>query len=631
MSRSLLHYLQHRLNTYIMRFTLIVLAILFIAINTVATNILGARQIDLTSNKLYTISDGTRRTLANLEDTVRIRFYYSSEQATGYPAVQAYATRIRSLLQHYEALSGGKVKVEVINPTPYTEVEDEAVKEGMQGIPIDEAGARIYLGMYAAGGTEKTANIPFFNPQRAAFLEYDLTKIIYDLSHPKKPVVTVISGLPMRLGMTNYLVQPDQDWAILTQMEGFFEMQYQEDGFNRIPENTDVLMVVHPDNLNENDLLLIDQYLMEGRKAIIFTDPMSRVEGVKSRKSELNKIIQAWGANMPENDIVGDRSAAVRLPSDKGSTLLDTIANLTWLEIRGWGFTRKEVISSDLSLVRFITAGHFERHTQSSTIPGAKKAESTLSWSPLITSSQDVTLLNTQKVNSTEDMGEFLEDFKAIGKAQVLAVKIEGKTHSAFPEKSKLKGFLSYSLEPSTLILVADTDILRNGLWVNQQRLYDKVLYVPIADNGAFVMNAVDYLAGSRDLIALRSRSDVAKTFERVDKLKRVAEVKFRAKEEALQARVKQMEIKLEELKTYSTMANASLPTSAQSKEISAFREQLIQIRTDLRDVRQNLHREISQLNAMVSFVNIALVPIIIIVIAMFVPLYRHRHERRSL
>lgn len=612
----------------VLRLTLVVAVILFIAINAIATNTLGARQVDLTSNKLYTISEGTKRTLANLEDTVRIRLYYSTEQATGYPAIQSYATRVRSLLQHYESISRGKVKVEVINPTPYSEVEDEAVKEGIQGIPIDSTGGRLYLGMYASGGTDKSSSIPFFNPQRAAFLEYDLTKTIYDLSHPKKPVITLVSGMPMRFGMLKTAIQPDKDWAILKQIEDFFEIQYQENDYIKIPDNTDVLMVVHPDKLKENDLLLIDQYLMEGGKALVFTDPLTKVEGVRTRHSNLNKILHAWGADMPETEVVGDRSAAVRLPSSSGNTLLDTVANLTWLEIQGWGFKRNEVISSDLSMVRFITAGHYVPFNPVKDANSNAKNTRKTTWSPLITTSEDVTILNAQKVDETTDASKFMENFQPITKTQTLAVKITGKAPSAFPEKSNLRGFVPYSLEESTLILVADTDILRNGLWVSQQHLYDKIMYVPIADNGAFVMNALDYLAGSKDLISLRSRSDVAKTFHRVQTLKRNAEVQFRAKEEELGTKVSETERQLEQLKNYSTGNNTNLPNSAQRNEITKFREHLIAMRKELRDVRKKLQEDISNLGAIVSFVNIGLMPLLIILAALIVPLVRHRHER---
>jgi ABC-type uncharacterized transport system involved in gliding motility auxiliary subunit len=604
--------------------------ILFIALNGISTNVLGARQVDLTANKLYTISDGTKRTLQNLEDTVNIRYYFSTEQATGYPSVQSYATRVRSLLQHYEVLSHGKVKVEVINPTPYSEVEEEAVKEGMQGLPIDNSGSRLYFGMYATGGTDKSASIAFFNPQRAAFLEYDLTKVIYDLSHPKKPVVTVVSGLPMRLGMLRTPIQPDRDWAILTQMEGFFDVQYQDIETMQIPDNTDVLMLIHPDKLTERDLMLVDQYLMEGGKALIFTDPVAKVDGVRQRNSNLNKVLAAWGAQMPEGDVVGDRSAAVRLPSQDSSSLLDTVANLTWLEIAGWGMARNEIIASDLGVVRFITAGHYVQLPQPKFDPksGIKPRQTT--WSPLITTSEDVTLLSTKKVMDTDNAGELMQEFKPIGKKQVLAVKITGKAPTAFPEKTKFKGFAPYSLADSTLILVADTDVLRNGLWVTKQQLNDKVMYVPVADNGAFVMNALDYLAGSRDLISLRSRSDVSKTFKVLQDLKRTAEVKFRAQEEQLEKKVGNIEEALNQVKNYTSGNNTNLPSTKDRKEIEKYRAALIAARKELRDVRYQLQKDMSTLSGIVSFVNIGLVPIFVILAAMFVPWVRQFRARRA-
>lgn len=626
---SLFHPSKQKKEAYMLRMTLVVIAVLFIAVNAIATNIFGARQVDLTANKLFTISDGTIRTLQSLEDVVHIRYYYSSEQANGYPAVQSYATRVRSLLQHYESISRGKVKVEVINPTPYSEVEDEAVKEGMQGIPVDTTGSRLYFGLYATGGTDKNASIPFFNPQRAAFLEYDLTKIVYDLAHPKKPKVSVLSGLPMRLAMVDAPVQPDRDWAIITQLESFFDVHYVNNQLVSIPEDTDVLLVAHPDKLPEFALLLLDQYLMEGHKVIIFTDPNAKVEGVRTRKSDLNRILNKWGANMPTNEIVGDRSAAVRLPSMDGSSLLDTVANLTWLEISGWGFSKQDIISSELGLVRFITAGHYVQLPPDANLKKGETPRKT-SWNPLITTSEDVMLLDAQKVADTSDTSVFMDGFKALGKAQTLAVKITGRAPSAYPEHANLKGYIPYAREDSTLILVADTDILRNGLWVNKQQLEDKVMYVPIADNGTFVMNAIDYLAGSNDLISLRSRSDVTKSFKLLQDLKRKAEVQFRAKETELEKKAKDAEVELNEMKNFATGNNTNLPTKSQRNAIAKIRENLITIRTELRDVRFKLRQDINRLSGVISFVNIALMPLLVIFAALCIPFLRHRREREG-
>lgn len=614
-------------EVYMMRMTLAVVAVLFIAVNAIATNVFGARQVDLTANKLFTISEGTMRTLQSLDDVVYIRYYYSAEQATGLPAVQSYATRVRSLLQHYESISRGKVKVEVINPTPYSEVEDEAVKEGLQGIPVDSTGSRLYFGLYASGGTDKNASIPFFNPQRAAFLEYDLTKIIYDLAHPKKPVISVLSGLPMRLAMVNTPMQPDRDWAIITQLESFFDVRYINNQLVSIPKETDVLMVVHPDKLAEQALLILDQYLMAGHKVVIFTDPNAKVEGVRARKSDLNRILNKWGADMPTNEVVGDRSAAVRLPSMDGSSLLDTVANLTWLEISGWGFSRHDLITSELGLVRFITSGHYNKLPAETNLKKGELPRKT-TWSPLITTSEDVMILDAQKVEDTTDTSKFMDSFKPTGKKQTLAVKITGRAGSAYPEFSNLKGYIPYSQEDSTLILVADTDILRNGLWVNKQQLENKVMYVPIADNGTFVMNALDYLAGSNDLISLRSRSDVAKTFRLVQDIKRKSEVQFRKKEKELENKAKSIEAELGQMKKVASGNNTNLPSKSQRDAITKVRENLINIRKELRNVRFQLRQEINKLSSIISFVNIALMPSVVILIALCVPFIRHRRER---
>jgi ABC-type uncharacterized transport system involved in gliding motility auxiliary subunit len=618
--------------------TLALIAILMICVNMIAGNFLGAKQVDLTQNQLFTLTEGTRNTLKSLNETVYLRLYYSAGQATGFPAIQSYATRVKGLLRHYEALSGGKIKLEIVDPVPYSETEDAAIKAGIQGISVDTMGTKLFFGLSATGGLDDNVSIAFFNPKRASFLEYDLTKLIYNLSNPHKPSVYVISNLPMRVGMVDTPRQPESTWAILQQMEAQYDVHYQSDDSVPLdPKVIDVLMIVHPNVLSDTMLYHIDQYLMQGGKALVITDPLAEIPGVRKTNSTLNRILASWGAEMPDKRVVTDQANAVNIPLGEGESPMDEVTNLTWLELPKSNIAKDDVLTSELNVIRMIGAGYYRPiGMQSKISPATGQAQTDkvrkTTWKSLITTSTDSADESADKVEAeTENPNNLFKTFKPRGKAQSLAVRIAGRAPSAFPERATEKGHIPYSLEDATLVLLADTDFLRDGLWVKVQEFYNKTIYNPTSDNGAFVMNTIDYLSGSKDLISLRSRTDATRNFSVVTKMRREAESRYRSQEDALREKLSHLERKLEMLKKTSSGNNTNLPNAQAKKEISDFRTELLMTRKALRDVRKNLVQNIRRLDNVITFLNIGVMPILVILAALFLPAWRKRKEKSSL
>ncbi len=610
--------------------TLALTAMLMICINMMAGNLLGAKQVDLTENQLFTLTDGTRNTLKNLKEKVYIRLYYSAQQASGFPAIQSYATRVRGLLRHYEALSGGKIKLEIIDPVPYSEAEDAAIKAGIQGIGVDTMGTKLFFGLTATGGLDDNSTIAFFNPKRAAFLEYDLTKLIYNLSNPHKPSIYVVSNLPMRIGMVDTPRQPENTWAILQQMESQYDVHYQTDDKQELdPKVVDVLMVVHPNLLSDEMLYRIDQYLMLGGKMMVITDPLAEVPGVRKTNSHLNRILASWGAEMPDQRVLTDGENAVSIPLEEGASPIEAITNLTWLELPKSNLAKDDIITSDLSVIRVIASGYFRPVGLQSKIPTTPNASENIrktTWKSLIFSSPNSADEAANVVETNGDNPNVLfKTFKSRGKPQDIAVRIQGRAPSAFPERGTTKGHIPYAIEDATLILLADSDMLRDGLWVKVQQFYNKTIYNPTSDNGAFIMNAMDYLSGSQDLISLRSRSDTTRSFTVVNKMRRNSEARYRHKEDDLREKLSHLERKLELLKRTASGNNTNLPNAEAKKELDNFRGELLQTRKALRDVRKNLAQEIHRLDSIITFVNIGLIPILVILTALLLPLWRKK------
>ena len=171
--------------------------LLAIGVNMLADRLLSAARIDLTQNQLYTLSPGTRQVLGSLQDPITLRLFYSRKLGSEAPQFGAYAERVREMLREYVATSRGKLRLEVFDPEPFSEVEDRAVALGMQGVPIDQGGEQVYFGMAASNQVDEERTIPFFQPDRERFLEADLTRLIFELSNPAKPIIGVMSPLPL--------------------------------------------------------------------------------------------------------------------------------------------------------------------------------------------------------------------------------------------------------------------------------------------------------------------------------------------------------------------------------------------------------------------------------------------------
>src|SRR5579883_3074077 len=249
-------------------------AILFVGINIIAGKTLRSARIDLTQEKLFTLSKGSRDTLAKIDEPITLRFYYSKRLGDEIPSYALYAQRVREMLDEYATLAKGKLKLEVLDPVPYSATEDRAVAFGLQGVPVDQGGEQIYFGLAATNSTDDLQIIPFFQPEREPFLEYDLTKLIHSLAFPKKPVIGLMTDLPLEGDMMAAMQgQPMIPYAVIDQIKPLYTIEDVSTEIDAVPKDVDVLMIVHPQHLSDKTLYAIDQFVLGGGKALVFVDP----------------------------------------------------------------------------------------------------------------------------------------------------------------------------------------------------------------------------------------------------------------------------------------------------------------------------------------------------------------------
>ena len=647
------------MSSRLMTTTGVVLAIVFLfAVNMLANRTLGPARIDLTENRLFTLSEGTRSILANLDEPVTLRFYLSQRELERVPGIGGYADRVGALLNEYKRLSGGKLTVRVIDPEPFSEEEDRAVGYGLRGVPLDLDEGVFYFGLAGTNSVDDEEVIPFFTAEREQFLEYDVTKLVHNLTNPKQKIVGLLSSLPiegqgppMQAAMGGMGGQP---WMVVEQIRQLFELRSLHPKLDEIPGDIDVLMLVHPQTLPPEALYAIDQYVLRGGRVVAFVDPysesqrdampggMGMMQPVGAGRSEIDELLTAWGVTLGE-DVVGDLDLALKVRMDQGGRVL-TFDYPVWMNVTPHTFDHEDIVTGNLGNLGFGTPGYLE---------AAEGATTT--FTPLVSTTPGASRFTTAQVAAvTTDPRDLLDAYASQDRPYTMVARVSGKVRTAFPdgrpspelsgeEEAESSGadaagseaepkaeHISESAEDVQILLVADADMLADRFWVVVQEFLGNRIAVPSAANSALVVNALDNLTGSGDLISVRNRGTFTRPFTRVVALKQQAERAFRAKEQELIAQLKETEQRLVELEESNQGNDTLVITDAQRDELVRFRQERVQIRKELREVRRRLRADIEALESWLRFANIGLVPILIGLSGLTVGLLQLRRRRTA-
>jgi len=612
---------------------ILIAAVLAIATIILVNSTLTSWRMDLTENKLYTLSEGTLNIIKSLEEPVTLDFYVSKKAMTGIPQIASYANRIHDLLIEYAAKSNGKIRLNVIEPEAFSEQEDMAVANGMQGAPINAVGDLAYFGLVGTSSTDHQQSIPFFQLNEEQKLEYDLTKLIYNIANPEKRTIGILnSHLPV---YGDLMPQTVREWAISKLISEFFQV-ISLDSALEINDNLDLLLVIHPKDLSQLTLFAIDQYILAGGKAIFFVDPLAEGDisqpdpqnpnTIPNPSSELTQLFTAWGINVIDNTVAADLRSAmkVQIRTNRG---IEEATYLPWLKLDKSNFNSDDIIASELSAINMGTAGIIE-----------KMEGSRINLTPLFQTSAESMRLNAFMLQFERDPAKLLTDFISENTTFTLAARIEGPVTTSFPdgmpEPDHDNPYDDHFESPGSIlvegdinaIIVADTDILNDAFWISQQNYFGVSMPQPIADNGSFVINALENMSGSSDLISLRSRGQYSRPFKVVDEIRLNAETQFRQQQQMLETRLQETEQKIAALQQERSVNDLFLSTE-QRDEIERFRQEQVNTRKELRAVQHELQKNIEQLGTTLKFINIGLIPLIITIMAISIGLIRTKRK----
>ena len=588
-----------------------------LVLNIIISNTLINNKIDLTNDKLYTLSSNTINVIKNLNEQIKVQFFFSKSLSQDIPQVRDFERRIRELLISYAKLSKN-IDLEIIDPKPFTDLEDLASSYGVQGLQLNQEGEMFYLGAVLSNSVNDITVIPFFEITRERYLEYDLTKSIHNLSKREKPLIGLVSGLPFAGGLSNSLEPAFQNPFYLHQnISEFFDITDISTTIDNIPDEVDQLLIIHPKSLSETQLYAIDQFVLSGKGVTFFIDPLSEHEIVNSTSirenpelfySNLNKLFNAWGFEVQTNMVVGDftNGRKVSLGNQNNEKI---VTYIPWIALEGDLLSRNDIITANLDYLFFKSAGSIKNLS----------TNNELEFIPLVKTSQNSMLIEKAKLQFKADPEALLKNFKSENKSFILGARITGNFKSAFSEKELSELGIKKETHVkknsnSNIIVFADTDLLTDITWLTQQNILGRRNIIAIADNGRLVMNSLESMSGGKNLIGLRGRGVSNRPFLLIENLQKNAEIILKEKEDALKEELAETENKLQKIQDENITDKENLSLE-QTETINKFNKKIINIRKDLREVQRKLGENIRSLETKLKIINIWLIPSLIVVV----------------
>jgi len=608
----------------------------FLSFNVLNKNFFKNLRFDLTRYNVYTLSDGTKSILKSIKEPLDFKLFYTKQIGNLNPVYQIYYDRVKEILEQYVLLSNNKIKLKILNPKPFSDEEDKAVEYGLQGAEI-MAGVYGYFGLIATNSTDDEEKIIFFQPDRSPFLEYDLSKIVTNLANPNRRIVGLYTDLPM-LGTFNPLAKSETaatapPWAVYTQMKEFFEIKRIHEKTRSIPDDLELLMLVHPKKIPDRLIYMIDQFVLRGGKLLVFIDPNSETESFSpdadqingSNSSYLSELLEKWGVELAKNKVVGDLLSARRV--EIGASDQPSVTDyLAWLDIKKDHMDDTHQATSKVQRLTFATSGFLKNN----------KKNNKINFKRLVWSTTQSMQIDVSEVISP-DPTTLLRNFVPSNEELTLVAEIKGSFLTNFPDGPPVTNrkddfdknkHINESIKPTTLVVLADADMLYDEYWLKYEQSGE---VLPIANNADFTVNLLEYLNGTEDLIGLRGKGVSSVPFIKVEKIQKEAEQKFRSKEQELLEKLNNYQSKLENIQKGSGEDEENtILTKEENLEIDKFREEMIFVRSELRKVQNALRKDIEKLDSTLKFFNIFLVPILLVIISVVLGFIerRKRHQK---
>jgi len=592
-------------------------------------------RVDLTSEKAFTLSPGTKKILGKLDSRVTIRFYCTQGGTAMPPALRTYAQHIEDLLAEYQQAGKGKIVVQKFDPQPDSDAEDSAHLDGVDGQPTSRFGGdKVYLGLVVSMLDQKVA-IPWLPPEQERLLEYDISRAIARVINPTPPLIGLMSALPVFGSAANPMMQrmgqaaSSEPWTFVSELKKDFTVREVPMTASKIDDDIGVLLVVHPRDITEATQYAIDQFVLRGGKLLAFLDPhaffdqkhdqMAQVLGESSGQSSLPALLKGWGLDMDMNKVVADMTFAGKNPN---GSVMPTV-----LLINKDGVNGDDVVTSQIDNLVFAYAGAFT----------GKPAEG-LKETVLIHTSSESELVEGVTAGIAAD--QITKDFKASGVDYAMAVRLTGKFKTAFPDGPPKPGKddkeeakdqsketpLKESKTDGVVILVADTDLLNDQVCVEVQNIMGYRLVHPRNGNLNLVQSLVEQLSGDSDLISLRSRASLNRPFTRLKEMEAKAGREFEDKLKELEEKKNETERKIGELQSAKAGNDQKFILSPeQQKELANYQKTVTDANKDLRTTQKNLRKETDSLEFWTKVVNIGAMPVLVAVTGIVLAFYKRK------
>ena len=629
-------------------------------------------RIDLTEDELFSLADGTRNIVSGLEEPIELIFFYSESATEDQPQIRSYGTRVQELLREIVIASNGKLSLRLVDPEPFSEDEDLATQYGIQPVPVTQGGPGIYFGLVAAQLDNDPAfrvskTMPLIRPDQEQFLEYEFMKLVTRVANPDLQVIGLLTTLDIDGGFDPMTGQATQQWMITDFIRQLYELRRIETEAESIDEDVDILMIVHPEGLSEQTLYAIDQHVMRGGKTIVFLDPTA--DSMVSRssrgsmipagmRSDLPGLLEAWGVDYSPDKVLTDNTLALRVQMGQGSR---PVAHIGMIGANRTALAEDDIITRRLENLNLSSVGAL-----------APREGADTRFEPLIQSSSDAMLMDASLFEDVLDPSVLFDEFVSANERYTIAARISGVIATAFPEGrpviasaeaeatndetiadtddtvaddadnevgsrdeasaeiDPLQGHLAQTDGATNILIFADTDVLTDRLWVQVAQFLGQRIPQPYANNGDFVINALDNLSGGADLVSIRSRGRYSRPFERVVKMQREADDRLRIEEAALLERLAATEEQLAALNTDENGQPLGQLTPEIQAEIDRFNAELLDTRRSLRDVQYQLTADIEELGSNLKWFNTAAIPMLLTVLALFISLTRAQRRRAA-
>ena len=606
----------------------LVLALILLLGTIIFSNVMfKSVKFDLTEHKLFTVSDATHNVIKGIDEPIVLRLYFTKALGDGNPTHARHFELVRDLLERYVEIADGRLHLELYDAAPFSQSEDRAVVFGLEGLPFNQAGDLGYFGLVGTNSTDDIETIRYFAPDRQAFLEYDLTKLIYRLANPKLKIVGLISALP--IGGAGAVPYADAaKWPAIAQIREFFDVRPLPTYIDAIPPEIDVLLIVHPVKFDPLALYAIDQFVMRGGRALVFVDSVVETAvqtgagAALGVRSQFDPLLNAWGLSLLPDKVAGDLDAArrVRVRHEGRIALVDYVA---WLNLTATNANAGDVITADIKALNMGTPGIL-RET------GGAEALVT----PLLRTGTKSMALDARKFHGRPEPVELFRSFRPENRRYLLGARVTGLTRSAFPDGPPKAATGGESPEPKTrhlaraavpinVIVVADVDMIHHSFWADQEQSSEGGAMRPTADNVAFIVNALDNLTGSSALANLRSRGGASRPFHLVERMRQEAERQFRRKERELQTRLDGVRDQIARLEQKERPETGSILTPEERAEMEGYRRRIVSVRRELRDVQRALRTDLDRLDTLLKFLNIAAIPLLLAFGAIGATIYR--------